>query len=137
VKSFLVQLKEFGPRRTSMKHKKSRYLHNIIAMWVKAHYGGQKMSSQILFFETMQLLTSTKLILKEVFINYTHSSKICNYQRKLHFKINIKWLKTIFVKKKCCHNIFQCKYILKMIQIIVKLDEMFIHIFNVDYNWKF
>jgi hypothetical protein len=29
------------------------------------------MLSQILFFETMQLSTFTKLILKEVFINYT------------------------------------------------------------------
>jgi hypothetical protein len=37
---------------------------------VKAHYGGQKMLSPISFFETMQLSTSTKPILKKVFIKY-------------------------------------------------------------------
>jgi hypothetical protein len=37
---------------------------------VKTPYGGQKMLSQILFFETMQLSTSTKPILKKTFINY-------------------------------------------------------------------
>jgi len=37
-------------------------------------------------------------------------------------------------KKRLSQYIAKCKYILKMIQIIVKLDEMFIHIFNVDYN---
>jgi hypothetical protein len=47
-----------------MKHNKSRYLCNIIAMWVMAHYGGQKMSSQIPFFKIMRLLTSTEPILK-------------------------------------------------------------------------
>jgi hypothetical protein len=40
---------------------------------LKAHYGGQRMLSQILFFETMQLSTSTKLILKKVFISYTQN----------------------------------------------------------------
>jgi hypothetical protein len=43
---------------------------------VKAHYGGQKMYSQILFFKTMQLSTSTKPILKEVFINYTQNKVV-------------------------------------------------------------
>jgi len=36
---------------------------------VKAHYGGQNMLSQTFFFKIMQLSTSTKPILKEVFIN--------------------------------------------------------------------
>ncbi len=40
---------------------------------IQAHYGGQKMLSQILFFKIMQLSTSTKPILKEVFINYTQN----------------------------------------------------------------
>jgi hypothetical protein len=43
---------------------------------VKAYYSGQKMLSQILFFETMQLLTSTKPILKEAFINCTQNNEI-------------------------------------------------------------
>jgi hypothetical protein len=37
---------------------------------VKTHYKGQKLLSQILFFKIVQLSTSTKPILKEVFINY-------------------------------------------------------------------
>ncbi len=37
-------------------------------------------------------------------------------------------------KQMLSQYIGKCKYIHKMIQIIVKLDEMFIHIFNVDYN---
>jgi hypothetical protein len=43
---------------------------------VKAHYGGQKFLSQILFFKTMQVLTSTKPILKEVFINDTQNKVV-------------------------------------------------------------
>jgi hypothetical protein len=38
--------------------------------------GGQNMSSQILFFKIVQLLTSTKPILKEVFANYTKNKVI-------------------------------------------------------------
>jgi hypothetical protein len=34
------------------------------------------MLSQILYFKTMQLSTSTKLILKEVFINYTQNKVV-------------------------------------------------------------
>ncbi len=44
------------------------FILNLI-MGVKTHYNGQKMLSQILFFEPMQLSTFTKPILKEVFIN--------------------------------------------------------------------
>jgi hypothetical protein len=40
---------------------------------VEAHYNGQNMLSQILFFKIMQLSTSMKPILKEVFINYTQN----------------------------------------------------------------
>jgi hypothetical protein len=43
---------------------------------VKAHYGGQKMLSQILFFEIVQCSTSTKSISKEVFINYTQNKVV-------------------------------------------------------------
>ncbi len=41
-----------------------------VVIKVKTHYDGQKMLSQILFFKIVQLSTSTKPILKEVFINY-------------------------------------------------------------------
>jgi hypothetical protein len=51
------------------------YFGNIGA-WVKAHYGDQKMLSQILFFKTMQLSISTKPILKEVFINYIQNKVV-------------------------------------------------------------
>ncbi len=40
---------------------------------VKTHYGEHKMLSQILFFKTMRVCTSTKLILKGVFINWIHN----------------------------------------------------------------
>jgi len=40
---------------------------------VKTHYSGQKMLSQILFFKIVQLSTSTKPILKDIFINYTQN----------------------------------------------------------------
>jgi hypothetical protein len=39
-------------------------------------YGGQKMLSQILFFEIVQLSTSTKPTLKEVFINHTQNKVV-------------------------------------------------------------
>jgi hypothetical protein len=54
---------------------------------IQAHYGGQKMLSQILFFETMQLSTSTKPILKEVFINYIQN-KIVQLPNKTFIKGN-------------------------------------------------
>jgi hypothetical protein len=51
---------------------------NIIfqEVYLKAQYGGQKMLSQILFFKIMELSISTKLILKEVFINYIQSKVV-------------------------------------------------------------
>ncbi len=45
-------------------------------VYVKAQYGGQKMLSQILFFEIMQLSISTKPILKDVFINYIQNKVV-------------------------------------------------------------
>jgi len=62
---------------------------------VKAHYNDQKISSQILFFEIVQLSTSTKPILKEVFINYiqikvVQLSNNAIVKRKLYIFINIK-----------------------------------------------
>jgi hypothetical protein len=36
---------------------------------VKAHYNGQKLLSQIIIFEMMQISIFTNLILKEVFTN--------------------------------------------------------------------
>jgi hypothetical protein len=43
---------------------------------VKIHYSGQKISSQILFFEIMQFSTSTKPILKDIFIKYTQNKVV-------------------------------------------------------------
>ncbi len=43
---------------------------------MKAHYGGQKMLSQILFFEIVWFSTSTKPRLKEIFINYAKNKVI-------------------------------------------------------------
>jgi hypothetical protein len=43
---------------------------------VKAPYGGQKMLSQILFFEIVQLSIFTKPILKEFFINYIQNKVV-------------------------------------------------------------
>jgi len=62
---------------------------------VKAHYNDQKISSQILFFEIVQLSTSTKPILKEVFINYiqikvVQLSNNAIVKRKLYIFINVK-----------------------------------------------
>jgi hypothetical protein len=48
---------------------------NLI-MGVEAHYNGQKMLSQILFFKHVQLSTFTKPILKEVFINDTQNKVV-------------------------------------------------------------
>jgi hypothetical protein len=59
------------------------------------------------------------------------------------FFINIKWLKTIFVKIYILSRYTtKYKYTLKMIKIIAKLNEVFIHILNMswlyhfNYNWK-
>jgi hypothetical protein len=51
---------------------------NIIfqEVYVKAPYGGQKMLSQILFFEIVQLSIFTKPILKEFFINYIQNKVV-------------------------------------------------------------
>ncbi len=78
---------------------------------VKAHYGGQRMLSQILFFETMQLSTSTKPILKEVFINYTKNRIVQQPTNNVIIKglfifINIKLLKSIFVIVYGEHKLF-------------------------------
>lgn len=43
---------------------------------MKGHYDGQKMLSQILFLEIVLPLTSTKLILKDLFIFYTHNKVV-------------------------------------------------------------
>jgi len=43
---------------------------------VKGHYDGQKMLSQILFLEIVLPLTSTKLILKDLFKFYTHNKVV-------------------------------------------------------------
>jgi len=43
---------------------------------VKTHYSGQKILSQILYFDTMWHSTSTKPILKEVFINYVQNKVV-------------------------------------------------------------
>jgi len=61
---------------------------------LKAPYGGQMFLSQILFFETMQLSTSTKPILNKVFINYAKKKVIQLLNnvivKGIFFNINIK-----------------------------------------------
>ncbi len=63
---------------------------------VKAHYSDEKLLSQILFFEIVQLSTSTEPILKEVFINYIQIKVVqlpnnAIVKRKVYIFINIKW----------------------------------------------
>ncbi len=55
---------------------------------VKAPYGGKKMLSQILFFKTMQLSTSTKPILKKVFVNYAKKKKVIQFPNNVIVKGN-------------------------------------------------
>jgi hypothetical protein len=62
---------------------------------VKAHYSDEKLLSQILFFEIVQLSTSTEPILKEVFINYIQIKVVqlpnnAIVKRKVYIFINIK-----------------------------------------------
>jgi hypothetical protein len=71
---------------------------------MKAHYGGQRLLSQILLFETTCFWTSTKLIFKKFFVNGTWNKVVQNPKNKIvkeksHFEIDIKWLNTILVKK--------------------------------------
>jgi hypothetical protein len=47
-------------------------------LWVKAHYSGKKLLSQILFKKIMCLRTSTKLILKYIFTNNTWNKVVQN-----------------------------------------------------------
>ncbi len=63
--------------------------------------------------------------------------------KESNFFTNIKWLKNIFVKiDMLSQYIAKCKYTQKMIKIIAKLNEIFIHILNMswlyhfNYNWK-
>jgi hypothetical protein len=58
-----------------------------VLYWVRTHYSGQKMLSQIFFFKTMQLSTSTKPILKEFFINYI-PNKVVQFPNNENFKGN-------------------------------------------------
>jgi hypothetical protein len=51
------------------------------------------------------------------------------------FFINIKLLESIFVRiYMLSRYITKCKYTFKMIQIITKLDEVFIHILNIPFQ---
>jgi hypothetical protein len=59
----------------------------LIAFKVKAHYYGQKIFLETLFFETMSFSTSTKSILKEVFVNYTQN-KVVQLSNKTIVKRN-------------------------------------------------
>jgi hypothetical protein len=65
---------------------------------VKTHYGGQKMLSQIFFFNIVWLSTFTKLILKEVFINYTQNKVIWLWNNAIFKRKNMFKLKNIFIK---------------------------------------
>jgi len=58
-----------------------------VLYWVKTHYSGPKMLSQMLFFKIVQLSTSTKPILKENFINYIQN-KIVQFPNNKNFKGN-------------------------------------------------
>jgi hypothetical protein len=71
--------------------------------WVKAHYNDQIFLLQILFFETIQLSISTKLISKEVFINYIPNKVIQLLNNTIVkwnyiFYIIIKWSKVYICK---------------------------------------
>jgi hypothetical protein len=62
---------------------------------VKANYNDQKMLSQIFFFKIVQLSTSTKPILKDVFIIYIQNKVVqlpnnAIVKKKLYFLIDIK-----------------------------------------------
>jgi len=47
-------------------------------LWVKTHYNGKKLLSQILFFEITCFKTFTKLILKYIIINNTWNKVVQN-----------------------------------------------------------
>jgi hypothetical protein len=58
-----------------------------VLYWMRAHYSGQIFLSQILFFKIVQLSTSSKPILKEVFTNYTQI-KVFQFPNNENFKGN-------------------------------------------------
>jgi hypothetical protein len=75
---FILHLFSFFPKCFLLSPKKIKliFLSHPLCNRVTTHYSGQKMLSQILFFETMWLSISTKPILKELFINYTQNKVI-------------------------------------------------------------
>jgi hypothetical protein len=100
----------------------------------------------MLFFKTMQLSTSTKPILKEIFI-HSIQNKVVQLWNNTIVKGNYIFWKILndyrvhLWENKCYHNILENAY--KMTQIIEKLDEVFFYILNMswlyhfNYNWKF
>ncbi len=104
------------------------------------------MLSQFIF-KIGQLSTSTKLILKEGFINYTQN-KVIQLPNNAIIKGNhIFWLiwndeKNICEKIKPIKIYCKVKIYFKMIQIITKLDDVFSYTLNTNwlyhfnYNWK-
>jgi hypothetical protein len=58
-----------------------------VLYWVRTHYSGQKMLSQMLFFKIVQLSTSTKPIIKDFFINYIQN-KVVQFPNNKNFKGN-------------------------------------------------
>jgi hypothetical protein len=70
--------------------------------WVKAHYNGQRLLSQILLFETTCFWISTKLILKQFFANNTWKKVVPNPKNK--FVKNNFTLKLILNDWKNCNH---------------------------------
>jgi hypothetical protein len=71
---------------------------------VKTHYGGQRLLSQILLFEIACFKISTESILKQSFTKNSWNKVVQNPKNKIikkksHFEIDIKWLKSILMKK--------------------------------------
>jgi hypothetical protein len=85
---------------------------------VKAHYNGQRLSSQILLFKTTCFWTSTKLILKWLSTNHTWNEVVQNPKNKIVKKnstlklISNDW--KIYKWKNCnCIDILQSENILQ------------------------
>ncbi len=55
----------------------------MLHIQIKAHYCGQRLLSQIYFFETICFLTFTKLILKHFFVDNTWNKVVQNPMNKI------------------------------------------------------
>jgi len=78
----------------------------------------------------MKLSTLTKPILKNVFINYIQNKvvqlSIMQLPKETTFYVDIQWFKKKLWTINNVSITINCKYTLKMIQIITKFDELMI-----------